>query len=252
MQPEPDLPNSGKSLTDAEIAFALAAGVPGRALSEEARLQSQEHEQWSAEVIAAELRSWPTLDDVAGMLNVESLAVRQLVQDGELTSVVIGGAIAIPPWQLTDDGRLLPGLKAVIATLTPHDHPYFVQRLMTFPVDELENRSAREALEEGEPVSLIIEWLSWRGGGGRRKLAQTDREPPMLATAASTCEWAIRATAIQRRYATSPPTNSSMKSMNLRASARVAPCFTSAFTSSGFSRSRSSTGMTSMESMFPA
>lgn len=165
MTDEHDRPTPKQSLTPAEIAFAIAAGTPPRAFSEQAEPEYTAYERWSAEVIEEEMRAWPTVEDVAARLGIHPSAVRRLVDGGGLMSATVDEVTVIPPWQLTGRGHLLPGLHEVLAAMPGDYGPYETQSIMTTPVEELDGRSPAGALEQGHPVPAIVDWVRWLGAG---------------------------------------------------------------------------------------
>ncbi len=165
MTDEPDRPSPEQTLAPADMAFAIAVGIPPRAFSEQATRENAAYERWSAEVIEEEMRGWPSVEDVAVRLGVHPSAVRRLVDGEDLRSAAVDKVTVIPPWQLTDRGQLLPGLRAVLAAMPGDYGPYETQNVMTTPVEELDGKSPARALEQGHPVPAIVDWITWLGAG---------------------------------------------------------------------------------------
>lgn len=160
-----DQTSRGQRLTAAEIDFAIAAGIPPIVFSEQAERENAAHERWSQQVIEAEMRTWPTVEDVARLLDMQPSAVRHLIDGAGLIGVVMNGLTVISPWQFTARGRLLPGLPEVLAAMPPDFGPHEAQTVMTAPLDEFDGKTPALALECGCPVPAIVEWVSWLGGG---------------------------------------------------------------------------------------
>lgn len=99
-----------------------------------------------------------TATEVAGALRVSATRIRQRAAERTLYALRDGGEWRFPRWQFDPGtGREIPGLAAVIPSLSPDLHPIAVYRFLTEPSPDLEI--------EDQPVSPIS-WLSSGGDPG--------------------------------------------------------------------------------------
>ncbi|MGB4779411.1 MAG: hypothetical protein WBP48_13740, partial [Microbacterium sp.] len=136
--------------TDGAIAFALAAGIPAVAFSDEAEHENRLYEAASTAVLGAELRrSLLTTNELAELLCVQPSHVRRLVGRGDLmTAGQIDGQSLYPSWQVVE-GAVVPGLRAVLAEFPDDYHPLDIQWVMTEPAEALRGRTPVEWLTTG-------------------------------------------------------------------------------------------------------
>lgn len=156
---------TSSTLTEAEKAFALSAGIPESAFSPEAAAANKLYEAQSAAADVSKLQaSVLTTREVANRLGIPPDNVRQQLQRGSLYAVaLVSGRKALPQWQFTDAGPL-PGLREVLAALPRDFHPLDVESVMTEPDESLGDRSPREWLATGgavEPVLRLLSGLSY-------------------------------------------------------------------------------------------
>jgi hypothetical protein len=103
-----------------------------------------------------------TLDTaaVAQILGVHRTRVQHLREDGDLYAYRDGRSNRYPLWQFTDQGKLLPGLREVLAALGP-THRSVVTGFMTTPQPDLETGagpvSARDWLAAGQDPEPVVE-----------------------------------------------------------------------------------------------
>ncbi|MGP5073169.1 hypothetical protein [Arthrobacter rhombi] len=108
-----------------------------------------------------------TTSEVARLLGREPSNVRRSLARGDLYSV--GSASTsrerlFPEWQITGDGRILPGLRHLLTALPDDYHPLDVEAFMVDPQEPLGGRSPVEWLSGGgepETVVGIADELGW-------------------------------------------------------------------------------------------
>jgi hypothetical protein len=99
-----------------------------------------------------------TTAEVADALRVSATRVRQRAVERTLYAIRDGGEWRFPRWQFDPQaGREIPGLAAVIPSLSPRLHPIAVYRFLTEPSPDLE--------VEDQAMSPIS-WLSTGGDPG--------------------------------------------------------------------------------------
>lgn len=157
---EPVDPTS--TVTEAERAFALSAGVPEEAFTADADAANRQYELESAASDEADFRrSVLTTEQVAELLGVKTDNVRQQSQRHALYSAgYLNGQKVFPRWQFTADRRSVPGLRDVIPAFPVHYHPLDVQAVMTAPDEALGGRSPKQWLESGGNVDAVVELVS--------------------------------------------------------------------------------------------
>ncbi|KSU54849.1 hypothetical protein AS029_07845 [Microbacterium enclense] len=149
-------------LTAAEKAFALSAGIPEAWFSEKAEIENEaflaEGEARDRKNLAAHL----TEMDMARVLNVSVHRVRDMFEQEVLAGAEHDGRIVYPRWQVTDDGRLLPGLAAVVEAAGDMD-ARTLQAIMENVDEELDGLAPAEWLARGKPVGPVVQILeeSW-------------------------------------------------------------------------------------------
>ncbi len=152
-------------LTESEYAFTQASGIAASVFSKQAAIDNARYEAKSEMSITTELTS--TLlsrRQVADRLGIDTATVKNLRTRGELmTAGTLNHHPAYPAWQLTDDNRVLPQLRSILAAFPADFHALDIQHMMTTPVAELAGKSPRQWLEHGgddDAVLTIIAALS--------------------------------------------------------------------------------------------
>ena len=149
-------------LTDPEIAFAVSAGIPTTAFTTDAERESATHLALQEASAARDLLS---TSGVAELLHMNVANVRRMLARGDLiTAGQMQRQSAYPRWQFTDDNRVLPGLRTVLAAFPTDFHPDDIEHVMTSPADSLGDRSPRAWLESGgatDPVLSLVEDLAY-------------------------------------------------------------------------------------------
>jgi hypothetical protein len=149
-------------MTAEEKAFALSADLPEAWFSEEAEIKNEafldECEARDRKNSSAHL----TEMDMAKVLNVTAHQVRDMFEQEVLAGAEHNGRIVYPRWQVTDDGRLLPGLAAVVGAAGDMD-ARTLQAIMENVDEELEGLTAAGWLARGKPVQPVLQILeeSW-------------------------------------------------------------------------------------------
>lgn len=100
--------------------------------------------------------------DMAKVLNVTVHQVRDMFEQEVLAGAEHNGRIVYPRWQITDDGRLLPGLAAVVGASGDMD-ARTLQAIMENVDEELEGLTAAELLARGKPLQSVVQIVdeSW-------------------------------------------------------------------------------------------
>lgn len=97
--------------------------------------------QGRATADAAVARNALTTGQVAALLGRAEADVRRSRLRGDLYAPRPGAAgrtLRFPRWQFTDDGRVVPGLRHVLAALPRHLRPLSIERFMTTAVETLD------------------------------------------------------------------------------------------------------------------
>lgn len=152
------------ALTDSELEFVRAAGIPDSVFGEEAEQENALYEAASAVALDNELQeSLLTTREVARLLGKDPAHVRRMLASNRLmTAGHVAGQSAFPRWQFVD-GNALPGLREVLAAFPSDYHPLDIQKVMTSPSEELRGRSPGNWLATGgevEPVVRLVASLS--------------------------------------------------------------------------------------------
>ena len=98
--------------------------------------------------------------EVADLLGQEPSNVRRSLGAGRLYSVGSasrGRERLFPEWQFTQDGRVLPGLREVLAALPDNYHPLDVEHFMVGESEALRGRSPASWLAGGGEVQAVVE-----------------------------------------------------------------------------------------------
>jgi hypothetical protein len=89
-----------------------------------------------------------TVRAFAALIRTSPKAVNQQLKDGDVLGVRgTNRGMRFPRWQLTDDGRPLPGLRSLFQILG--GDPWTVFRLLTQRHNELNGQTALEAIKSG-------------------------------------------------------------------------------------------------------
>lgn len=149
------------ALTESELDFVRAAGIPESVFSTEVAEENALYEAASAVVLERELRaSLLSTSAVARMLGKDAAHVRRMLSEGRLMAAgQLDGQRAYPRWQLVD-GQALPGLRTVLAAFPRDYHPLDIQKVMTSPAEELGGRSPQEWLATGGDVAPVVALVS--------------------------------------------------------------------------------------------
>lgn len=106
---------------------------------------------------AAEVLAGPdmlSVEDFAGLIGVTREAVRQKLKRREVLG--LQGAkrgVRYPVWQLTDEGRILPGLRELYGLFG--DSAWAVFRFLVEPAAALRGRTPRDCLRQGETAAVL-------------------------------------------------------------------------------------------------
>ena len=103
--------------------------------------------------------------EVAAALHVSPARIRQRALERTLYAIRVDDEWRFPRWQFDDEGRPIPGIATVMASLSRGVHPVAVWRFLSEPNPDL------EILDE--PVSPLA-WL--RSGGDPAPVAAVARE----------------------------------------------------------------------------
>lgn len=98
--------------------------------------------------------------EVAALLGQEPSNVRRSLGAGRLYSVGSashGRERLFPQWQFTPDGRVLPGLREVLAALPEDYHPLDVEHFMVAENETLRDRTPASWLAGGGEVTTVVE-----------------------------------------------------------------------------------------------
>lgn len=157
---EPTVPST--TLTAAEQAFAVSAGISEDAFTAETAAANRRYQVTSAAADdAAFRRSVLTTEQVALLLDVKADNVRQ--QSGRRSLYTVGyldGQKLFPRWQFTATRRVVPGLRDVLAAFPRYYHPLDVEKVMTEPDESLGDRTPKQWLESGGAAAAVVELVS--------------------------------------------------------------------------------------------
>lgn len=110
-------------------------------------------------IYAALVAGGLSVAEVAVMLHVDESRVRQRLAKRTLYGVKLDGAWRVPTFQFAD-GRLIPGIDAVVSVLPPDLNPVSIYQWFTLPDDDLiiddEAVSPRDWLLHGEDVAAVV------------------------------------------------------------------------------------------------
>jgi hypothetical protein len=143
-------------LTEAEIAFAVAGGVPKSAFADETWIDRATYAAASKVRIAEIDRTHLSAHAVSELLRIDVVEVHERFRRGELAAAERQGLVVFPEWQFTNDGEVLPGLREILLALPTGYHPLDVRTVMTAPAEELEGHSPREWLRGGGDVQDVV------------------------------------------------------------------------------------------------
>lgn len=103
--------------------------------------------------------------EVAGRLGVDPSRIRHMSADGALYAMRTGRQNRYPSWQFGDDGRPLPGLRAVLQALPPGLHPLEVRGFMTTPQPDYAVRGREltpiQWLAAGGDPAVVADLARW-------------------------------------------------------------------------------------------
>jgi hypothetical protein len=116
-----------------------------------------------AEGLAGSLVSSVSIPEAALLLGVDRSRVSQRITQGSLWAFAAGRSKRLPRWQFTAEGRLLPGLAALVAAIPRGLAPQTVAAFMTEPQPELADRTPSEHLVAGGDPSDVAELLAGLG-----------------------------------------------------------------------------------------
>jgi hypothetical protein len=143
-------------LTEAEVAFAIAGGIPKSAFNDEEWTDRATSAAASRVLNAEFAQTHLSAGAVAELLYIDVADVHGLFRRGELAVAERQGLVAYPEWQFTSDGSVLPGLRQVLFALPPGYHPLDIRAVMTTPAEELGGHSPREWLRGGGDVQEVV------------------------------------------------------------------------------------------------
>ena len=106
-----------------------------------------------------------SVPEAAARLSVTTARVRQMLLSGALYGFKMHGAWAIPPFQFVE-GKVIPNLAPVVASLPAAMHPLSVERWFTLPNPDLRG-------SEDQAISPR-DWLA--GGGDPGPVARLARD----------------------------------------------------------------------------
>lgn len=153
---------STSGLTDAEVGFALGAGVPREVLTGDgAELVVASALLTARDGVGRAVKL--STNNVASRLNRDPANVRRMLRNGDLYAAgQIDRQTAFPAWQFTQNG-VLPHLRRVIAAFPSGYHARDIETVMTSPMEELKGNSPRDWLEADgavEPLLALLDELS--------------------------------------------------------------------------------------------
>lgn len=154
-----DAAETTETLTADEAAFAVDAGITADVLEPEAAARAQVSVGMSQAIAAVRtIRAGFTTTQVAVLLGIAPANVRRLAGRGDLYAAgrARGGETVFPAWQFVD-GRVIPGLRGVLAAFPDDFHPLDIEQVMTSPLDELNGRTPVQWLSSDGPAAPVAE-----------------------------------------------------------------------------------------------
>lgn len=109
--------------------------------------------------VAAAAQATMSIAEAALLLGVDRSRISHRLAQGSLWAFSVGRNRRIPRWQFTGDGRLLPGLAVVVASIPDGLAPRSVEAFITTPQPELDGRTPAAHLAEGgdpRPVAGLL------------------------------------------------------------------------------------------------
>lgn len=153
--------DASEPLTEGEQAFLVEhASVAGQQFASDAYEHVHLRVAQAKAVADQETRARSlTTSEVAQLFGQATSNVRRTLAEGRLYSV--GSTRArerlFPDWQFTPDGRVLPGLRDVLAAFPVDFHPLDIESFMLTPNDALGQRSPISWLAGGGDVHTVAE-----------------------------------------------------------------------------------------------
>lgn len=157
--------SSASSLSKPEREFLIGSGA-----MTESELEGLMTAIWRGAVQLHEVQSWMywildtlSIEEAAGQLEMTDQELELAVRDRQVLSLTVAGRPRFPRWQFvtSPEGRLLPGLTALIAQL-PSDEVLSSAAFMHAPMAELSGHGPRtpiQWLREGGDVEAVLELL---------------------------------------------------------------------------------------------
>lgn len=148
-------PSAGSAqLSTAEVdVWSAHAGLPLHDAADPSALTAQAS---VLEDLLVETASSVTIDEAATRLGIDRTRVHHRLRHGDLYAFPLGRQRRLPVWQLTDDGRALPGLAPVLAALPKGLHPSSVAGFFTTPDPDLDDLTAARWLASGGDVGAVV------------------------------------------------------------------------------------------------
>lgn len=147
--------------TAAERQFARSAGIPDEWFSPDAEERNLAYLAHSEAADRAHAATHLSETDMADILNVNVCRVHEMFERASLAGAERGGLIAYPRWQALADGRLVPGLAAVLEAAQGMDSRT-LEAIMTSADERFEGLSPVQWLTRGstleEVTSSLAEW----------------------------------------------------------------------------------------------
>ncbi|MGB7963042.1 MAG: hypothetical protein WCF12_08830 [Propionicimonas sp.] len=109
--------------------------------------------------VAAAAQATMSIAEAALLLGVDRSRISHRLAQGSLWAFSVGRTRRIPRWQFTTDGRLLPGLAVVVASIPDGLAPRSVEAFITTPQPELDGRTPAVHLADGgdpRPVAGLL------------------------------------------------------------------------------------------------
>lgn len=157
------LPDVGVTpLSDRELGFLAEHGGPGVAEAlqhDDGDHSGRERTRRATHRLVEAIGESLSIADAASALGVDRTRVSHRLRDGSLWSFTLGRQRRIPRWQILPDGRVLPGLAAVVAAIPAGIHPSTVAALMGTAQPELEDQTPVAYLAGGGDPTLVAEML---------------------------------------------------------------------------------------------
>lgn len=145
-------------LTTGELLFALKAGMPADAFTDDTDQAAVEREDASAAADRARDAMHLAARDVAALLHTSEAEVYAMFLRGEVAGADRDGLVVYPRWQFTDAGALLPGLSDVLVSARDID-PGTLQAVMETVDEDLGGLTPARWLADGRSVSEVVERL---------------------------------------------------------------------------------------------